>query len=115
MPNRYYTRRFLNKRGHHAGGYVLAFVEDTSKRNNDIEWTDIEFTIADCGRQISLSFEVSPDELSNSLYKTDLLIDTLCRFRAALVEEGRLAAQRVPASRRRSGRRTRRSDGTPQP
>ena len=32
MPNRYYTRRFLNKRGHHSGGYILAFVEDTSKR-----------------------------------------------------------------------------------
>jgi hypothetical protein len=94
MPNRYYTRRFLNKRGHHTGGYVLAYVEDTPKRKREPEWTHIEFTLADCGRQISLSFEVSPDELANSLFKVDLLIDTLARFRIALVEEGRLAAER---------------------
>ncbi|HET9870980.1 MAG TPA: hypothetical protein VFP89_00090 [Propionibacteriaceae bacterium] len=36
MPNRYYTRRFLNKRGHHAGAYILAFVEDTSRRKKDL-------------------------------------------------------------------------------
>ena len=94
MPNRYYTRRFLNRRGHHAGGYVLAYVEDTSKRRGARDWTDIEFTISDCGRQISLSFDVDPGELGNSLYKVDLLIDTLTKFRAALVEEGRLAAER---------------------
>jgi len=94
MPNRYYTRRFLNKRGHHSGGYILAFVEDTSKRRRETDWTDTEFTVADCGRQISLSFEVSPAELANSLHKVDVLIDTLTRFRAALVEEGCLSAER---------------------
>ena len=102
MPNRYYTRRFLNKRGHHSGGYILAFVEDTSKRTQDIDWTDTEFTVADCGRQISLSFEVSPDELANSLYKVDVLIDSLTRFRAALVEEGRLSAERERRGKRSS-------------
>lgn len=94
MPYRFYTRRFLNKRGHHAGGYILAFVEDTSKRTKDSDWTDIEFVLADCGRQINLSFEVAADELANSLYKVDVLIDTLARFREALAEEGRLAAER---------------------
>lgn len=95
MPNRYYTRRFLNRRGHHAGGYVLASVENTSRRKGDCTWTDIEFTIADCGRQISLSFEVGPKYLDNSLRKVDILIDTLTNFRQALVEEGQLAAERA--------------------
>ncbi len=95
MPNRYYTRRFLNRRGHHAGGYILAFVEDTSKRTPEIEWTDIAFTLADCNRQISLSFEVDPESLANSLHKVDVLIDTLTKFRVALVEEGRLSAERA--------------------
>ena len=99
MPNRYYTRRFLNKRGHHAGAYILAFVEDTSRRKKDPDWTDIEFTLADCGRQISLSFEVSTEELANSLHKVDVLIDTLSKFRSALVEEGHLAAEREARAR----------------
>ena len=76
MPNRYYTRRFLNKRGHHSGGYILAFVEDTSKRKQETDWTDTEFTVADCGRQISLTFEVSPEEFANSLHKVDVLIES---------------------------------------
>lgn len=96
MANRLYIRRFLNKRGHHAGGYILVAVEDTTKRKTDgYDWTDIEFTIADCGRQIGLSFEVTPRELANSLYKVDVLLDALHRFRAALVVEGRLAAERA--------------------
>jgi hypothetical protein len=94
MANRYYTRRFLNKRGHHAGGYILAAVEDTSKRKDDFDWVDIEFTIADCGRQISLDFGVGSKDLANSLYKLDVLIDTLNKFRTALVEEGRIAVER---------------------
>lgn len=94
MPHRYYTRRFLNKRGFHAGAYVLALVEDTSKRTDDRVWTDLELTISDCGRQISLSFDVTPSDLANSLYKVDVLVSTLTKFRAALVEEGRLAAER---------------------
>jgi hypothetical protein len=94
MPHRYYTRRFLNKRGHHAGGYILAAVEDTSRNRDAQVWTDIDFTIADCGRLISLSFDADPDRLANSLYKVDVLIDTLTKFRAALVEEGRLAVER---------------------
>ena len=94
MPNRYYTRHFLNRRGFHAGGYILAIVEDTSKRTNDRVWPTIELTLADCGRQISLDFDVHPGDLANSLHKIDVLVDTLTKFRAALVEEGCLAAQR---------------------
>jgi hypothetical protein len=99
MPYRYYTRRFLNKRGFHAGAYVLALVEDTSKRQDDRVWTDVELTISDCGRQISLSFDVQPSDLANSLYKLDVLLSTLSRFRAALVEEGRLAAEREASAK----------------
>ncbi len=94
MVNRYYTRRFLNKRGFHAGAYVLAAVEDTSRRTEDRVWPSIELTLADCGRQISLDFDVDPGDLANSLHKVDVLIETLVKFRAALVEEGRLAAER---------------------
>ena len=94
MANRLYIRRFLNKRGYHAGGYVFAVVEDTSKRKTN-EWSEIEFTIADCGRQISLAFHVNHDHLANSLHKVDVLVDALTRFRVALVEEGALAAERT--------------------
>ena len=94
MPRRYYTRRFLNKRGHHAGGYVLAYVENTTARRDKNVYADIDLTIADCGRQISLGFDVDPEYLANSLDKVDVLVDALTRFRAALVEEGRLAAKR---------------------
>ncbi|GAA3563153.1 hypothetical protein GCM10022197_18370 [Microlunatus spumicola] len=94
MPNRYYTRRFLNRRGHHAGAYVLASVEDTSRRPDDTTWTDVDFVLSDCGRQIQLDFDVDTDSLANSLHKVDVLLETLTKFRAALVEEGRLAAER---------------------
>ena len=99
MPNRYYTRRFLDKRGHHFGGYILAFVEDTSKRRTESDWTDTELTLADCGREISVSFEVSPEELASSLHKVDVLIETLTRFCASLVDEGCLSAERKRRAR----------------
>ena len=94
MPTRYYTRRFLNRRGHHAGAYVLASVEDTSRHPDDSTWTDVDFVLSDCGRQIRLDFEADTANLANSLHKIDVLLETLTRFRAALVEEGRLAAER---------------------
>ncbi len=62
MPHRYYTRRFLNKRGFYAGGYVLAVVEDTSRRTEERVWPTLELTVADCGRQISLDFDVDPNK-----------------------------------------------------
>ena len=96
MPHRCYTRRFLNRRGHHAGAYVLASVEDTSRRPDDVRWTEVEFVLSDCGRQIQLDVDVDvdADSVANSLHKVDVLLDTLTKFRAALVEEGRLAAER---------------------
>ena len=50
--------------------------------------------LSDCGRQIQLDFAVDADSLANSLHKVDVLLDTLTKFRAALAEEGRLAAER---------------------
>ena len=73
---------------------MLASVEDTSRSTDDRTWTDIDFVLSDCGRQIRLDFEVDSDGLANSLHKVDVLLDTLTRFRVALVEEGRLAAER---------------------
>jgi hypothetical protein len=98
MTQRLYIRRFLNRRGHHAGGYILVSVEDTSKQPRDERaWPHVEFTIADCGRQISLDFPVGVGQLSNSLYKVDLLTEALARLRDALVEEGALEAERARA------------------
>ena len=100
MPHRYYTRRFLNRRGHHAGAYVLASVEDTTRRKPDDDaWVETDFVLSDCGRQIQLDFDVDPAGLPNSLHKVDVLLDTLTRFRAALVEEGRRAAERERRAR----------------
>lgn len=58
----FYRRRFLNRRGFHAGAYVLAIceVEAYRPKNGPATCTiDAEFTIADCGRIAKLDFCVN--------------------------------------------------------
>lgn len=86
------VRRFLNRPGHHAGAHVMAVVPDSSsctKEGCDHRWcSDPELRIADCSSVISLEFDRdTASDRRNSLYKLDVLIDTLTRFRAALEVE----------------------------
>lgn len=72
---RFYRRRFLNKRGHHAGAYVIASIEfERSYRDDGHDVVDAHLTIADCGRVATLDFDAyTTAEARNSLYKARLL------------------------------------------
>jgi hypothetical protein len=80
---RFYRRRFLNRRGHHAGAYVLAECKVGSWQDRlDL---DAFVTIADCGRVVTLDFSgATPAEIGNALFKARTLRDSLVDFTAAL-------------------------------
>ncbi|MGH2728973.1 MAG: hypothetical protein ACRDJI_00025 [Actinomycetota bacterium] len=98
MPYRVRIRRFLNLTGFHAGAYVLAEVEDSTKhRKGKHGWpyVHIDLTLADCSRTVSFDFDIeSAAARRNSLRKIDILIETLTMFREGLVAETELASQR---------------------
>lgn len=83
----FYRRRFLNRRGHHAGAYVIADVRiDHWPRGTDTrEMIDAALTIADCSRVATLDFSANdPSELSNALSKARALLKVMTEFTAAL-------------------------------
>lgn len=98
MPYRVRIRKFLNKPGHHAGAYVLAEVEDSTKHKKDKygwPYVHVDLTLADCSRVVSFDFDLSSaTHRANSLHKADLLVDSLTQFRDALRTEVDLAAER---------------------
>jgi hypothetical protein len=123
-------------RGGLGGGYVVAYVEDTSDR--DITKRDlfgyegsryvnpqprIILEIADCSDRIRLEFELHSElHVENSLHKVDVLLGALTEFRADLVEEARLHRDREPKvdmlnrrmpKTKSARRRTRRGRGHP--
>lgn len=87
---RFYRRRFLNRRGFHAGAYVLADcrLEAFRPRNEPPRYSiDAELTIADCGRIAALDFSVNnAPAAQNALHKARLLRDIMIDFTAALEE-----------------------------
>lgn len=99
MRNHIDVRKFLNRKGYNAQGFILARVSDTStcrERNCSHEWCrDIELSIGDCSRYVRLDFEVSggPGQRRNSLHKIDLLVEVLTEFRDALRVEAEREAE----------------------
>ncbi len=93
--NRYYVRKFLNRRGHHSGAYVLAHVERApanATAHYDVE-TYLEIT--DCSRRISLAFPMwTKSDRANSIHKARLLADVTAKFATALEAEAEEAAKR---------------------
>ena len=92
MRDHIHIRRFLNRRGYHAGAFIQAVVPDSASCRDpkcDHRWcVDPTLRISDCYRVASLDFDLgSPGDRQNSLYKIDVLIDTLTRFREALALE----------------------------
>jgi hypothetical protein len=85
---RFYRRRFLNRRGFHAGAYVLANIDVETYRYQDQaprHTIDGDLTIADCGRIATLDFCVGSEEAArNALHKARLLRDAVIDFTAAL-------------------------------
>lgn len=88
---RFYRRRFLNRRGFHAGAHVIAdcqVVQVYRRADRAAEYSiDAEITVADCSRIATLDFDVE-DEASarNALHKARLLRDVVCEFTLALEE-----------------------------
>lgn len=85
---RFYRRRFLNRRGHHAGAYVLAECKvETYRRCGETAQhsVDADITVADCRHILTLDF-CADDEASarNSLHKARLLRDVVVEFTATL-------------------------------
>jgi len=81
MPDyyEYYRRRWLNKPGHESTAFVYATI--------DKGYLDGDITIADCTRQITLSFYANNKKAyKNNLKKLDRLIGTLVEFREAYVK-----------------------------
>jgi hypothetical protein len=98
MPNRYYTRRFLNLPGEHAGAYLLAEVPATSAHDPEHDHADCTLVLADCSRQVSFDFPLwSVADRRNSVRKARILADVLARFADALEVEANLSARRLGA------------------
>lgn len=93
MPRtRFYRRRFLNRRGYHAGAYVLADIVVDKLRNEDQEDIEALLTISDCSRVTTLDF-YSDDRrsMANALYKARNLQTVVNDFVAALEAAGKEA------------------------
>ena len=117
------VRRFLNFPGFHDGAYIVAYVEDTRPRRIDAARSRRSFPsdpvprartileIADCGERINLEFSLHSElQVQNSLYKVDSLLHALTEFRAGLVEEAQLYAQRkASCAKRQASTKKRRS------
>jgi hypothetical protein len=84
----------LNLPGFYGDAFIRVFVEDASAQpDGDPE---LLLQIADCMNTIGLEFSVETAELrQNSLFKVDILIAVLTRFRDALAAEAELAARRA--------------------
>lgn len=83
----FYRRRFLNRRGHHAGAYVLADVRINSwKSDRDpSQCVEASLTIADCSRVVVLDFYAAkPADVTNALHKARALRDVVTDFTDAL-------------------------------
>ena len=91
-------RTLLNRPAFDGGAQVRVFVEDTSNRRlhrRRLPSPRLRLRIADCANQINLEFSVdSPALRENSLRKIETLIAALERFRAGLLAEAELRAQR---------------------
>jgi hypothetical protein len=82
---RFYRRSFLNRRGHHAGAYVIADVRLERDQRSPRSWVVADLTIADCNRVAVLDFGVNdPHDAANALHKARLLSDVVAAFADAL-------------------------------
>jgi hypothetical protein len=101
---RFYRRSFLNRRGHHAGAYVIADVRLEHDPHSQRSWVLADLTIADCNRVAVLDFGVDEGkDAANALHKARLLRDVVTVFTDALeaaVEEYGAQGTRTNASAR---------------
>lgn len=111
-------RALLNLPGHFTSASVVAEVEDTSGWPEKVAPSGEEYEsynvgpeivckITDCDSQVNIDCEiVSANQLENSLYKLDTLIEAFTALRAGLIVEHHRLHDRLPniPPHRRSGR-----------
>lgn len=105
---RFYRRTFLNKRGHHAGAYVIAegIVEPGFHTDDGKLEVSAALTVADCSRIVTLDFDAHDSASArNALHKARLLKVVVDGFVDAL--ERAVDDAHVSASERSSPRRGR--------
>ena len=83
----YWSREWLNGKGHHSTAFVFSYINTWSNRRN----LSGELVIGDCSRQVSLDLDVfsgenQQKEYANTIEKLDRLIKTLAETRSAIVE-----------------------------
>lgn len=84
----YHNRQFVNKPGFHGMGNIMTHIIHHLDDKNEVTWTDIEFNIADCSRQIRFVIDVdTKEERENSLYKVDKFLEVISDFKKALKKE----------------------------
>lgn len=82
----FYRRRFLNRRGHHAGAYLLA----ECKVARGQAWSELDafVTISDCSRVVTIDLSgTTTFEINNALFKARILRDGLVDLTAALEQK----------------------------
>ena len=98
---KYHVRRrmFLN-RDPELPAFVIGVVEDTRDIPDDDpeqswKWPTIDFTLADCHRRVSLSFDLeTPEDREDSLYKIRRLAEVVNAVRDAIEREAAARAAR---------------------
>jgi hypothetical protein len=83
----FYRRRFLNRRGHHGGAFVLADIHPEKYLSDGREVHDISafIAIADCSRVATIDFDVhTAADARNALHKAHLLLRVITDFVDAL-------------------------------
>lgn len=94
----YLTRKFLNHKGFHSIAFIFACItksvskgginKKTGKKWKKEIWYDCELKISDCNHMIDLSIDTyNKKDAKNTLYKLDILINTLIEFRKILGKE----------------------------
>lgn len=87
----YYSRRFLNKKGHHSTAFVFSEVTKTFCKNTkgkNVSYIDADLKISDCDRVINLSIELNTKRsTNNTLHKLDTLISTLQELKSIILKE----------------------------
>lgn len=88
MKHLFEERRFLNRNGFHSTAAICITINEDGqyKQFSPIE---VEFSMSDCNRTISLSIDTSSeDELNNSLFKLEQ-IEEVCRKAKEALEKTR--------------------------
>lgn len=81
-------RRFLNKNGHHSVAAISVTVNH-EKEEFYFSPIEVEFSISDCTRKISLNIDTeTEDKLNNSLFKLQQIIE-VCQNAKDCLESAR--------------------------